>query len=88
MNQYTGNDNHTRKTAGNIQPDDRGRLGEELLQPYRQLVNDIKADTDMICTIDELAQAELEVIDDMVHTDLDNDREEIETPNQQAYSEH
>ena len=70
------------------QPDDHRRLVEELLQPDRQLVSDIKADTDMICTIDELAQAELEVVNDMVHTDLDNDREEIETPNQQAYSEH
>ena len=42
----------------------------------------MKADTDVICII-----AELEVIDDMVQTDLDNNGREIETLNQQAYSE-
>ena len=68
MNRYTGYDHHERKAAGNIQPDDHGRLVEELLQLDRQLDNYIKADTDIICTIDELAQAEFEVIDDMVHT--------------------
>ena len=56
-NQYTGNDHYARKTVDNIQPYDHGKLVEELLQPDRQLVSDIKADTDVICTIDELAQA-------------------------------
>ena len=70
-------DHYARESADYIQPDDHEKLVEELLQPVRELVSDIKADTDMICTIDELAQAELDVKDDMVHADLHDGRKKL-----------
>ena len=47
---------------------------KELLQPNEQLVNDMKIDIGILCTAPEL-----EVIDNMVHTDLVNNGRKIET---------
>ena len=79
--QHTDNDHPARKQADNSQPDDHGRLVEELLQPDEQLVSDLKIDTGILCTA-----AELEMIDNKVQTDLEANGRKIETPNQQAYS--
>ena len=55
---------------------------EESWQPIRDLVSDIKTDTDMISIKDELAQAEHEVNDDEVYTDLRDDKKEVATVDQ------
>ena len=47
---------------------------EELLQPDIQLI-DTEVDTEILCTT-----AELEVIDNMMYTELVNDERKIETP--------
>ena len=82
LGQHTGNDHYTRETADEVQPDDHKDLVEESWQPIRELVSDIKTDTDMICIKDELAQAEHEVNDDEVYTDLRDDKKEVATVDQ------
>ena len=82
LGQHTGNDHYTRETADEVQPDDHKDLVEESWQPIRELVRDIKTDTDMICIKDELAQAEHEVNDDEVYTDLRDDKKEVATVDQ------
>ena len=78
-NQYTGNDHYAREAAGDIQLDDHGKLVEELLQPVRELVNDIETDADMICIVDEPSQAEHKVNYDKVYADIHDDRKEVVT---------
>ena len=53
---------------------------EELLQPDKQLI-DTEVDTEILCTT-----AELEVIDNMMYTELVNDERKIETPIYQSGS--
>ena len=45
MDQYTGNDNYTRKVADEIQPNVCKQLTEESWQPVRKLASNIETGT-------------------------------------------
>ena len=78
MGQHKGNDHYTKE----IQLNNHKNFEEESWQPIRDLVSDIKTDTNMICIKDELTQAEHEVNNDEVYTDLRDDKKEVATVDQ------